>query len=287
MENMSANTMARVAAARARQSATRTSRQHGTPSRKRSGSTASDDARKRQRSSKKDRSRNDPYEPKNNLVDSLRPGLLLVFIGLNPGLTTAETGTCKSAIPRAKLMITGHAYAHRSNRFWHLLHESGVTPKKHLPSETHDLPDLYQIGNTNICSRATRDGSGLSKEELARGAVLLEEKVRRYQPEAVCIVGKQIWEALWLARTGKKLKKEGFKWGWQDEENWLGRRAEDGDGTPSWPGARTFVATSTSGLSASMKPHEKLEVWRPLGTWFDERRREAGAEPGIEGGTSS
>jgi thymine-DNA glycosylase len=266
----------------------RTSQQHRNISHKRSASTASDETpKKKKKSSAKDRSRNDPYEPENNLVDSLRPGLILVFIGLNPGLTTAETGDCESVISCAELMTTGHAYAHRSNRFWHLLHESGVTPKKHLPSETHALPDLYRIGNTNICSRATRDGSGLSKEELARGAVILEEKVRRYQPEAVCIVGKQIWEALWLARTGKKLKKDGFKWGWQDEENWLGRTVEGSGGTSSWSGARTFVATSTSGLSASMKPHEKLEVWRPLGTWFDERRRQLGAESGLEGGTSS
>lgn len=183
----------------------------------------------------------------------------------------------------------GHAYAHASNRFWHLLHESGVTPKKHLPSETHDLPDLYSIGNTNICARPTRDGSGLSKEELAEGAGILEEKIRAIRPEAVCIVGKQIWEALWLAKTGQKLKKDKFKWGWQDEEAWLGR-VEDGDGQVTWPGARTFVATSTSGLSASMRPHEKLAVWRPLGEWFTERRGrqrvevEAEAEANVDGG---
>ena len=35
----------------------------------------------------------DLYEGDNNLVDSLRPGLILVFIGLNPGLETARTGT--------------------------------------------------------------------------------------------------------------------------------------------------------------------------------------------------
>ncbi|ETN46442.1 uncharacterized protein HMPREF1541_00626 [Cyphellophora europaea CBS 101466] len=220
---------------------------------------------KKKRSTAKERSENDPHNPENNLVDSLRPGLILVFIGLNPGLKTAETG---------------HAYAHPSNRFWHLLHESGVTPRKHLPSETHDLPDLYSIGNTNICARPTRDGSGLRKEELAEGAGILEEKIREFKPQAVCIVGKQIWEALWLARTGKKLKKDLFKWGWQDEDNWLGRIVDD-DEHVLWPGARTFVSTSTSGLSASMKPHEKLEVWLPLGEWFKERT-ERGEQTGVE-----
>ena len=47
---------------------------------------------KRKRTSQKEKSKNDPYEPENKLVDSLRPGLILVMIGLNPGLKTAETG---------------------------------------------------------------------------------------------------------------------------------------------------------------------------------------------------
>ncbi len=170
--------------------------------------------------------------------------------------------------------LIGHAYAHPSNRFWHLLHQSGITPKKHLPSETYDLQDLYLIGNTNICARPSRDGSALSKEELQEGAKILEEKMRKFRPEAVAIVGKQIWESLWLARTGTKLKASQFKWGWQDEESWLGRETIHG-GEVVWPGARTFVTTSTSGLSVSMRPHEKLEIWKPLGEWFTQRRKES------------
>ena len=51
---------------------------------------------KKKRSSAKERSANDPYNPENNLVDSLRPGLILVMCGLNPGLQTALTGTLGS-----------------------------------------------------------------------------------------------------------------------------------------------------------------------------------------------
>ena len=104
--------------------------------------------------------------------------------------------------------------------------------------------------------------------------MILEKKMRGLRPEAVAIVGKQIWESLWLARTGKKLKKEQFKWGWQDKEAWLGKTDEKGEVV--WAGARTYVTTSTSGLSANLKPHEKLEIWKPLGDWFTERRRELG-----------
>ncbi|OAL39042.1 hypothetical protein AYO20_01793 [Fonsecaea nubica] len=213
---------------------------------------------KKRRTTTKERSLKDPYSPVNNLVDSLRPGLTLVCIGLNPGLMTAATG---------------HAYAHPSNRFWHLLHTSGITPKKHLPSETRDLMDLYQIGNTNICARPTRSGDGLSKQEMEEGAAILDAKIAVYRPEAVVIVGKGIWEAIWMAKKGqKKFNDPSFHWGWQDEEMQLGRIWEDGK--LLWSGAKTFVATSTSGLAATLTPAEKLAIWKPLGDWMTARRED-------------
>ena len=213
---------------------------------------------KKRRSTTKQRSAQDPYNPVNNLTDSLRPGLTLVCIGLNPGLMTAATG---------------HAYAHPSNRFWHLLFQSGVTPRKHLPSETRDLMDLYQIGNTNICARPTRSGDGLSKEEMEEGAVLLDRKIALYKPEAVVIVGKSIWEAIWRAKKGqKKFNNADFCWGWQGEDMQLGRTRTNGQLT--WEGARTFVATSTSGLAANLSPAEKLAIWKPLGQWITAKREE-------------
>ena len=218
---------------------------------------------KKKRSTTKQRSAQDPHSPVNNLVDSIRPGLTLVMIGLNPGLMTAATG---------------HAYAHPSNRFWHILHASGVTPKKHLPSETRDLMDLYQIGNTNICARPTRSGDGLTKQEMEEGAAILDAKIAEFRPQAVVIVGKSIWEAIWMMKKGqKRFKDPEFHWGWQDEEMQLGRVVNGKDVV--WPGAKTFVATSTSGLAATMKPAEKLEVWKPLGEWVTARRQEAASDP--------
>jgi TDG/mug DNA glycosylase family protein len=41
-----------------------------------------------------------------------------------------------------------------------------------------------------------------------------------------------------------------------------------------WEGARVFVTTSTSGLSASTKPAEKEAIWRPFGQWVKQRREE-------------
>lgn len=190
----------------------------------------------------------------NNLVDSIEPNLILLFIGLNPGIMTATTG---------------HAYAHPTNHFWPLLHKSGITPIRRQPSDTPRLPGLYSLGNTNIVSRPSRDGSTLSKQEMWDGVPLLEDKIRRFKPEAVCIVGKSIWQAVWRVKKGSNLKEQDFHYGWQSEALNMGK--EDG-----WKGAKVFVATTTSGLAATLRPAEKEAIWQPLGEWVKQRRNERG-----------
>lgn len=186
------------------------------------------------------------------LVDVLEPNLICVFVGTNPGIRTATSG---------------HAYAHPSNLFWKLLHSCGCTDERLKPEQDVDLPRLYSMGNTNIVERPSKDAAELSKAEMTAGTAILEEKFRRYRPEAVCIVGKGIWEAVWRWKHGKEIKKEQFHYGWQDDRERMGR-------CDGWEGARVFVATSTSGLSASTKPHEKEAIWKPFGEWVKARRVE-------------
>jgi mismatch-specific thymine-DNA glycosylase len=218
----------------------------------------------KRRTTTKERSANDPYEPENKLVDSLQMSLMLVFVGLNPGLETARTG---------------YAYAHPTNHFWPLLHKSGITPVRHSAADTHLMPDLYKIGNTNLCQRATRSGDGLSKQEQIEGAAIIEQKIAKYKPVAVCVVGKGIWDTMYKSKTGKTLPRREFSYGWQDENLWLGR-AVDQNGDLVWAGARTFVCTSTSGLAADTKPAEKLAIMSELGDWVKQRRKELGIIPG-------
>lgn len=193
------------------------------------------------------------------LRDVIVPNLITLFIGLNPGIQTA---------------VQGHAYAHPSNRFWKLLHSSGCTTRLCHPSEDGDLPELFSLGNTNIVARPTRNGSELSKKELDDGVEILEEKIRKSRPESVCIVGKSIWESIWRVRKGKAIKKEEFKYGWQDDRERMGGFIVDE--MTEWEGARVFVACSTSGLAAGLLPAQKEAIWRELGVWVEERRRERG-----------
>jgi len=195
------------------------------------------------------------YQHLSPLTDILAPNLIAVFVGTNPGIRTAAQG---------------HAYAHPSNQFWKLLHASGCTDQRLRPDQDAELPARYLLGNTNIVERPTKDAAELSKAEMTAGAPVLEEKCRKWRPECVCIVGKGIWEAIFRHRHGKNPSKAEFHWGWQDEEENMGRIAALGE--DGYQGARVFVTTSTSGLAASLKPAEKEAIWKPFGDWCKERR---------------
>ena len=130
------------------------------------------------------------------------------------------------------------------------------------------MPELYSLGLTNIVSRPSRNGAELSKQEMDDGVAILEEKAAKYRPEALCIVGKSIWESIWRVRHGKNISKAQFKYGWQDETENMG--VVEGE----WAGAKVFVASSTSGLAATLSPAEKQKIWDELGTWVKQRRLE-------------
>lgn len=57
-----------------------------------------------------------------------------------------------------------------------------------------------------------------------------------------------------------------LKWGRKDEKERTGKLEAE------WEGARVFVTSSTSGLSASLRPAEKEAIWKPFGQWLKERR---------------
>ncbi|KAI1636322.1 DNA glycosylase [Biscogniauxia mediterranea] len=200
------------------------------------------------------------------LPDALGPELLVLFVGLNPGLETARTG---------------HAYAHPSNLFWKLLRASGLTPGPavYRAADDRELPRRCGLGLTNIVARPTRSGAELTRAEMDAGVAALEAKCRACRPECVCLVGKAIWESVVRVRRGRPLAKGEFAYGWQGDERFGAVPEGEGEGeegtamTP-WEGARIFVATSTSGLAASLRPEEKERIWKVLGDWCVERRKE-------------
>jgi TDG/mug DNA glycosylase family protein len=107
------------------------------------------------------------------LPDLIRPGLRVLFCGINPGLVSAQTG---------------HHFARPGNRFWPALHRSGFTPRQLRPDEQSELLD-YGAGITNLVDRATARADELTRTEIVAGGQELLEKVARFSPEWLAVVG--------------------------------------------------------------------------------------------------
>ena len=158
------------------------------------------------------------------LPDYLRPGLDVVFVGINPGLESA----------RRK-----HHYAGPTNHFWPLLYEAGFVPEPFTFEDDARCPE-FGIGLTNLVDRATRGIDDLSREEMRAGADQLRAKLRRVKPRVVCFNGKSIYEVF------------------------AGRRCEFGVQPERYEGALVYVMPSTSARAASYSRAAKLRFFREL-----------------------
>lgn len=105
--------------------------------------------------------------------DLIGPDLDVLFVGINPGLYTAAIG---------------HHFGRPGNRFWPALYSGGFTPRLFDPSEERELL-VYRLGITNLVARATARADELTDDELIAGGGVLADKVRRYRPRTVAILG--------------------------------------------------------------------------------------------------
>ncbi|AIE60023.1 mismatch-specific DNA-glycosylase [Bacillus methanolicus] len=161
----------------------------------------------------------------NPLSDHLKENMDILFVGFNPSIRSAETG---------------HHYANPNNRFWKILYEACITPRKYKSEEDYKLLDLG-YGLTNIVARPTKAANEITKEEYKEGREKLKKKIEFYKPKIVCFVGKRVY----LEFSGKR----DVHWGLQDE--------------PIVPGTIDFVAPSSSGL-VRMKMAEVINIYKKL-----------------------
>ena len=143
------------------------------------------------------------------------PDLRVLFVGINPGLKSAEVG---------------HNFARPGNRFWGALHDGGFTPRRLAPEEDVTLP-AYGLGITNIAPRPTRAAAELSDAELREGAAALEQLVREIRPKLVAIVGVTAYRTAFGRRKAT-----------------LGLQPDTIGGRPVW------ILPNTSGLNAHHTP---------------------------------
>jgi double-stranded uracil-DNA glycosylase len=159
------------------------------------------------------------------IADHLRKNLDVIFVGFNPSIRSSETG---------------HHYANPNNRFWRILFESGITPRKYETTEDYKLLELG-YGMTNIVARPTKAADEITKEEYLQGKQELKQKIETYHPKIVCFVGKGVYQQY----SGKKE----LPWGRQEES--------------VVSGTIDFVAPSSSGL-VRMKMDEVVGIYKEI-----------------------
>jgi TDG/mug DNA glycosylase family protein len=107
------------------------------------------------------------------IPDVIGPGLRVLFCGINPGLWSGATG---------------QHFARPGNRFWPALHRSGFTERQLAPEEQESLLD-YGLGITNVAPRTTAKADELSRAELLAGGAALAERVEKYSPRVLAVLG--------------------------------------------------------------------------------------------------
>ena len=120
------------------------------------------------------------------LRDRIRPGVRVLFVGINPGIRSS---------------LTGHHFAGFSNRFWKLLYESGLVPEAIGYEDDDRLPE-WGYGITNVVARATPGIDTLEKEEYVSGRARLRRKILRYRPQVIVTVGVTAFRAMFPGRRG-------------------------------------------------------------------------------------
>jgi len=163
------------------------------------------------------------------LRDRIRPGVRVLFVGINPGVRSS---------------LTGHHFAGFSNPFWKLLHESRLVPEPIDHQDDARLPE-WGYGITNIVARPTPGIDTLRPEEYVRGRARLLRKVYRYRPRVVALVGITVFRACFPERKGA------VSIGMQPER--IGRSA-------------IFLLPNPSGRNANYSYAEMLDAFRALKT---------------------
>ena len=159
------------------------------------------------------------------LPDVIEPGLAVLFCGINPGLYSAALG---------------HHFARPGNRFWPAVHAAGITPAILRPDENRLLL-RFGCGLTDIVERATARAEELAPTELVDGRHRLEDKLDRFQPRYLAILGVGAYRtAFGQPRAGLGLQPD------------------------SLGATRVWVLPNPSGLNAAHQLKNLAEVFRAL-----------------------
>ena len=176
-------------------------------------------------------------QPFRTLPDHLRPGLDLVFVGINPGLYSVQRG---------------HYFARPASRFWPAFSRSALSApvRRSLglavlgPAQDGALLK-YGIGFTDLVKRPSRGVADLRLADYQQWVPRLRRRLTRYQPRVVCFHGLTAYRA--FARYG--LGRPSQPWALGPQPVSVGQ-------------ARLFVAPNPSPANAHFRPADYV-------AWYD------------------
>ena len=163
------------------------------------------------------------------LPDVIRPGLDLVICGTASGKHSAAEQAY---------------YAQPNNRFWHILEQTGLTPRRLDPDEYKRLPD-FGIGLTDLAKRYSGIDSGLRPDDFDIAG--FRQKIEMTKPRFLVFNGKKAASIYFGVHT------RNIDYGCQNAL--IGETA-------------IIVVTQTSGANA----HWKAETWHECARFVRETR---------------
>ena len=202
-------------------------------------------------------SRAAPDWPDLRLTDRIKPGVRVLFVGINPGVRSA---------------VTGHHFAGYSNRFWKLLFESGLVPGP-ITFEQDDRLPAFGYGITNLVARPSPGIDDLRPAEYVEGWAILHGKIRRYRPEIVALVGVTLYRAIVPLLVDHESRGPDRK----VTAALKSRRIRPGLQSEAVHGSRLFVLPNPSGRNANFTYTEMLDAFKALRRVLAPRRAKAGA----------
>jgi TDG/mug DNA glycosylase family protein len=159
------------------------------------------------------------------LDDLLQPNLKIVFCGTAAGKISAARG---------------QYYAKPNNRFWQVLHEVGLTPRKLSPKECQEVVQ-HGIGLTDLVKYASGMDRDLQDQDY--DVPRFNELMIRYSPDVIAFNGKKA-AAKFFQRSKPKIK--------------YGKQTETLDKIV------IFVLPSTSGANGWWEKRRHYEHWLAL-----------------------
>ncbi len=162
------------------------------------------------------------------LRDCIEPGVVVLFVGINPGLRSAQTG---------------HHFAGYSNRFWKLLHQSKLVSEPLTYNQDWRLPE-WKLGLTNVIGRPSAGIDVLKPRDYEAGRKRLLATARRYRPGVVALLGVTIYRMLFPEARARRVR--------------IGLQSE------RFAGTRVFVLPNPSGRNAHYSYRQMLDAFQAL-----------------------